>query len=233
MGGIEILCAAISGAVGEPGVVERTCFGCGERMFPLRCEGTAELHAVTVAFTPCAVEDHFESSLAQWGSMWAKRFWRLCVPRIDRYECSAFHAFNDQVVEFAHIIGGVGDKHCVFFEFVETFELFDECFCNRCIGFVAGKGEFDKRNALSRYNDVSAVAPEEFKPFAAVRSFLIAVIAQSCLGISPRFFLPSVVLRLGFLMLFSRVAAITGFESTANRSSVAIPRSTSILLTFS
>jgi len=202
-------------------------------MFPLRFDGTAELHAVAVAFTPYAVEDHFESSLAQRVSMWAKRFRRLCVPRIDRDECSTLHAVNDQVVEFAHIIGGVGDKHGAFFEFVEPFELLDECFCDYRIGPVAGKSNLDKRDALSRYNDVSAVAPEEFKPFAAVRSFLIAIIAQGCLGVSPRFFLLSAVLRLGFLRLFSRVAAITGFESTANRSSVAIPRSTRILLTFS
>jgi len=150
----------------------------------------------------------------------------LCVPRIDRDECPAFHTVNDQVVEFAYIICGVGDKHCAFFEFVEAFELYDECFCNRCVGSVAGKSDFGKRNALFRYNDVSAVAPEEFKPFAAVRSFLIAVIAQSSLGISQRFFLLSVVLRLGFLMLFSRVAALIGFESTAK--SVATNRCASL-----
>ena len=148
--GIKIFSAAIISAFSEVLVVNRTSFWCWDWMLPPSFDWTAELHTVAVAFMPCAVEDHFEFSLAQRIPMWSKTFRLLCVSRIDRNECSAFHAVNDQVVEFAHIIGGVGDKHGAFFEFVDAFEFLDECFCNRCISCVAGKSDFDKRNALAR-----------------------------------------------------------------------------------
>ena len=62
---IKILCTAITGAICESVMMYRANFGCFDGVFPFCFNGTAEFDPVSIAVTPCAVEDHFQSCIAK------------------------------------------------------------------------------------------------------------------------------------------------------------------------
>ena len=178
---IKILCTAVSGTFSKTAMIYRACFRDFNHVFSFCFNGAAEFDPVSIAFTPCATKDHFKPCIAEWCTVRAEYFGFLCVSWIERDEGFTFQVVNDEIIDIPFIISRISDEESASFEFVETFELFYERFGNLRIGSVIGKSGLNERSALYGSDNMSSVAPEEFKRFCSVCLFLIAVIMQGSL----------------------------------------------------
>ena len=184
-------------------MIYRACFRCGDGVFQFCFDGAAEFDTVSITFTPRAFKDHFKTCIAKRCAVRAKYFGFLCISSIDRDEGFRFQVVNDEIVYIPLIISRISDEEGAPLEFIETFELFDKRFGDFGIGSVIGKSGLNERDALDGSDNMSSIAPEEFKCFRSVCLFLIAVIMQGSLWVTAWFFVlvPGVTIRVFRIIL--------------------------------
>lgn len=106
--------------------------------FPTPLQGTSEFDSMSLWFPACAVGSHFESGVTEGTAMRSEGLRLLGVARIDGDEGAALHLIDDEVVDVALIVSGVGDEDDASFELVDAFELPEERFGDVCVGSVVG-----------------------------------------------------------------------------------------------
>ena len=108
--------------------------------------------------------------------MRAESFRRLLVAGIDGDESLALKLVDDEVVEVAFIVGGVGNKERALFEAIEPLELFNEFACDCGVGGVIGEREGDQRDSFFGDNDMGAIPPKEDEAVLLAVDLLIGIV---------------------------------------------------------
>ncbi len=130
--------------------------------FAVDFEGTSELESVALSFSPSAGGRHFESGVTEGTAMRSEGLRLLCVARVDGDEGVSLHLTDDEVVDVALIVSGVGDEEGASFDLVEALELPDEGFGHLRIGSVVGECGFDEWDSFGGDDDVRSISPEVF-----------------------------------------------------------------------
>ena len=162
--GIDVLGAAVSATVGILWVLNGTGFRkvfAGVRSLFSRQERTAELASVTRAVFPRAVAHHRQTGFAERtaGFVEKKRFFAL-VARIQLDDRLRLHLLDEEGVELAHVVAGVGDEDHALFHLVNAFEFPQEFSNDEVVRLVVRSGDLHQRNAFFRHEDVGSIAPE-------------------------------------------------------------------------
>ena len=165
VGDIEILGASVGLSFGKSGMSDGAAVRIGFSELGIGFDRASELEPVALSFGPCAGGGHFESCVAEGTAMRSEGLRLLCVAGIDGDEGAALHLIDDEVVDVALIVSGVGDEEGASFELVEALEFLDKRFGHLRIGVVVGESGFDEGDAFGRDDDVGAVAPKALDGF--------------------------------------------------------------------
>jgi len=131
IGNVKILGTAIGLVLSKAGMMNRAtrlqryAQHCGQAVWKFKsgfgkCLNRAsELGPFSQAFGPNAGRRHFETGIAERATVRAEIFRRLLVAGIDRDESLAVKLVDDEVIEIAFIVGGIGNKEGALFEAIE------------------------------------------------------------------------------------------------------------------
>ena len=119
IGNVEILGTAIGLVLGETGMMDGATVREFKSGFGKCLNRASELGPFSQAFGPNAGRRHFETGIAERATVRAEIFRRLLVAGIDRDESLAVKLVDDEVIEIAFIVGGIGNKEGALFEAIE------------------------------------------------------------------------------------------------------------------
>ena len=83
--------------------------------------GATELGAHAQVFGPGAGRSHFKAGVTKGAAVRSEGFWGLLVTWIDGDEDLTFELIDDENIELAFIIGGIGDEERAIFKAVNAF----------------------------------------------------------------------------------------------------------------
>ena len=125
IGNVEILGTAIGFVLSEAGMMNRATVWKFKSGFGKCLNRASELGPFSQAFGPNAGRRHFETGIAERATVRAESFRCLLVAGIDGDESLAVKLVDDEVIEIAFIVGGIGNKEGALSEAIKPLEIFN------------------------------------------------------------------------------------------------------------
>ena len=119
----------------------------------------------------------------------------LFIARVYWDEGLPLEFVDNEVVERAFIISGISEKYSAFAGTVDALEFFNELTGSGSVLDIVGQGKLNKGYSFFRYDDMSAVPPEEDEVIFFTADGLVRVITES-----------SVRIMFGLAMFIARVS---------------------------
>ena len=102
----------------------------------------------------------------------------MLVAGIDGDESLAVKLVDDEIVEVAFIVGGIGNEEGALFEAIEALELFNEFPCDRGVGDIIGERDRDQGYSFFGNDDMGAIPPKEDEVVLLAVDLLVGIIRE-------------------------------------------------------